>query len=308
MAYIGDTFTRRPGALPTRIGPTPVQSPASTPVPTFGSSGVKNTAAIPANSPAAAAAGVPGQQSTQASTTPYGQGAYNVGLPGAGYVNFEAGSPVNRYETKQTTVSQAPTNVWRGGQWLIPDALDSYIRSINQIGGAPINLSNLEQNTNFQGANELMRFLMPGGGIDYFGRLGIAEGQNNILQQQAAANRALQANLGRNAGNQSLINVLQNQNAFRSQLAMQPLFTEAQRGSYERAAGNIGLNNQQIAAQNAANALVNQVNNQNQLNSLQARLSALQPRQNLLEALNAFQSQARGLESDEGVFAGKNFS
>lgn len=231
-------------------------------------------------------------------------------LPYAPFLSFDNNpNPLNNYQAQSTSVEQAPTNVYQGAQYQIPGQLAQATSQANQIASGRYNpnLSNLgsSYNTNFQNSSDLAPYM--NGGVDYLGRLGISEGASNILAQQGNANRALQNSLGRQAGNRSLINVLQNQNAFRSQLAMNPLYSEAQRGSYERALGNVGLNNQALQASNTAQQAQAGFNNQNQLQAFQARLAALQPQQNLLDYLATLQGQARGLASQQNDLSGKNF-
>lgn len=232
-------------------------------------------------------------------------------LPYAPYQQFNNDpSAMNYYEGKSTSVAQDPTHVYSGADSRIGNVLQPMTDNASAFasGRYTPTTSTLGSgfNTQFLNADALAPYM--NGGVDYLGRLGMSEGASNILAQRNNANRALQASLGKNVANRSLINVLQNQNAFRSQLAMNPLYSEAQRGSYERALANVGLGNQALQASNAAQQAQAGFNNAANLQGFQARMSALQPQQNLLEALTALQGQARGISSTENVLGGKNYT
>jgi hypothetical protein len=227
-----------------------------------------------------------------------------TGVPGVNALNpVKMGQPpvagLNNIETKTTDVTQNPTNVYTGAQYSIPGILNR-ISAQNQNIGQPT-FGNVNLNQNFQGAPQL------NGGIDLFGRMALAEGAQNIGLQGSQANQTLSNQLGRRPGNASLLAVLQGQNALRSQLAVNPLYAEAQKGTYERGVSNTNLNNQALQLANTAQTTQAGFNNQNQLQAFQSRLAALQPNQNLLEALISLQSQARGLTSSEDTTGAKNF-
>lgn len=228
-------------------------------------------------------------------------------MPGYGYLDYEHGPDTKFYQTKNESISQTPTNVWYGANQRVPGALDRYQNMAATLYGSQPRFQDANLMKTFQGAQAAQNALQGGRGIDYLGRLGISEGLSNIQAQNAAQNRNLSSQLGRNPGNSSLINALQSQNSIRSQLAMQPLFSEAQRGSYERALSNIGVNNQaQQMGNEAAMSQIN-LNNQNRLGAFQAQLSALQPQQSLIEALANFQGQAKGLSSGQRTFGATNY-
>lgn len=228
-------------------------------------------------------------------------------MPGYGYLDYQHGAPTKFYQAKNESISQTPTNVWYGASRQIPGALGQYQSMANSLYGSQPRFSDVNLQQNFQGAGAAQNALQGGRGIDYLGRLGISEGLSNIQAQNAAQNRNLSSQLGRNPGNASLINALQSQNSIRSQLAMQPLFSEAQRGSYERALSNIGINNQAQQMSNEANINQTNLNNQNRLGAFQAQLLALQPQQSLIEALANFQGQAKGLSSGQSTFGATNY-
>lgn len=209
-------------------------------------------------------------------------------------------------EQKFTNVSQAPTGVIDPKDYLT-SALGNYQNVANQYsaGGFQPNLPTISLGTNYQGGQALQDALS--GGIDYFGRLGMSEGLQNINAQTSAANQALQNSLGRTSGNQNLINVLQNQNLMKAQLAANPLVSEAQRGTLERSSAQINMNNQLQQLINSTLLQEGGYNTQNALAGYQAGLSGQQPLQNLLEALTALQGQYRGLDSTEGAIGQRNF-
>lgn len=178
-------------------------------------------------------------------------------------------------ENQNQSTSSQPTNVLN----VLPQlsqAISGYQNWANNILGQSPQLNN-----NFVGAKDYQNQLS--NGIDYFGRLGISEGLQNINLQRDAANQQLQNTLGRDSGNNSLIQVLQNQNAFRSQLAGQPLISEAQKGTAQRVSDMVNLQNSIINAQN-----------QNNLSGYQAQLAGGQPYQNLLAMLGNLQQQGAG--------------
>lgn len=200
-------------------------------------------------------------------------------------------------ENQNQSASQQPTNVLN----VLPQlsgALGQYQNYANSmLGRAPGNFQGVNLNTNFKGAQDYQNGLH--NGIDYFGKLGVSEGLQNINLQRDAANNQLASILGRTAGNDSLINVLQNQNAFRSQLAGQPLISDAQKGTAQRVSDMINLQNSTINSQNQTQLQNAGFNNQNALNQFQAQLAAGQPYQNLIDILSNLQGQGRGVVSNE---------
>lgn len=241
----------------------------------------------------------------------YGQDTTNIpsgtfALPYVG-TGPESGDLYNRLESRTTLSEQAPTRVFQGADRMIGNQLQPYINQATGLlyGNNLPQFQNLSLNQSFLGSGNMDNRLA--GGIDYFGRLGMSEGAQNIMAQQNRANQAISEKLGRNPGNAGLLSVLQNQNRMRSQLALNPLISEAQRGTYERAGQSIALENAAIQMQNQARQAQLGFNNQNLQNRFQNELQAMQPYQNLLELLSALQGQARGLQSGEGSFAGKNY-
>lgn len=218
-----------------------------------------------------------------------------------------SGDLYSRLESRSTLSEQAPTRVFQGADRMIGNQIQPYINQATGLlyGTNLPQFQNLSLNQSFLGSGNMDNRLS--GGIDYFGRLGMSEGAQNIMAQQNRANQAIADQLGRNPGNAGLLSVLQNQNRMRSQLAMNPLISEAQRGTYDRAGQSIALENAAIQMQNQARQAQLGFNNQNLQNRFQNQLQGMQPYQNLLEFLSALQGQARGLQSGEGSFAGKNY-
>lgn len=204
------------------------------------------------------------------------------------------GGGLDNREARSGVAQQNATNVLDVRQPL-SQTLASFGNYANQLAGqAPrVNLSN-----NFADGNTFANQLR--GGIDYFGRLGLSEGLQNIALQRETANRQLADALGRGQGNTNLLGVLQNQNLMRSQLAGIPLISEAQRGTAERTG-------QMIDLQNTVQQLRNNTQLQQQGFNQQASLAGLQPLQNLLEALSGLQGQQRGVYSAEAQAGAKNF-
>ena len=200
-------------------------------------------------------------------------------------------------QNQNQSSSQQPTNVLN----VLPQlsqALGGYQNYANGIlGQVPQNLQGVNLNTGFKGAQDFQNGLQ--NGIDYFGKLGISQGLQNINLQRDAANNQIASTLGRTPGNDSLINVLQGQNAFRSQLAGQPLISDAQQGTAQRLSDMINLQNQVINSQNQTQLQQAGFNNQNAMNQFQAALAAGQPYQNLLDILSNLQGQGRGVVSNE---------
>lgn len=215
---------------------------------------------------------------------------------------------INRLESKSTAVGQEATNVFTEAKdWLLnPLArLSTYSREMLSSPGPDLQ-TRLSLGRDIQGASALRNALS--GGVDYFGRLGLSEGLQNLRAQENSANRALTAQLGRNPANASLIAALQNQNRMRTQLAYNPLLSEAQRGTYERAYGDVGLENQRAQLLNSILSQEANFRNQSELARLQSQLAQMQPTQSLIEALTALQGQARGVSSTERVLGGKNYT
>jgi len=237
-------------------------------------------------------------------------------LPYTAGVRF-SGDPENigNYESKSTNVAQQATDVYRGYIDRIGGALSGLTYNASQMRDRPIALRTSlgligtgtgPNDPRFQGADALRNALS--GGIDYYGRLGLSEGIQNLRAQENAANNALQARLGRTAGSSALIAALQNQNRMRTQMAINPLLSEAQKGSYERGLTNVGLENQRLQLANAVTGQEGNFYNQSVLSQLQGRLAGMQPTQSLLEALIALQGQGRGVASTENALGGKNYT
>lgn len=212
-----------------------------------------------------------------------------------GLGNIEAQSGIN-YQT--------PTNVLQVGSQL-QNALSGFTTAANRLGGTNVNLGRASLGQDFQGADAFKNQL--NGGIDYFGRLGISEGLQNIGLQREAANRQLADMFGRNASNGGLLGILQNQNLFRSQLAANPLVSQAQKDTAGRVEQMINLNNQLQQLKNQTTLQQLGFNQQGQLSELQAKLGLMQPQQNLLEILSNLQGQARGLQNVDNQILGRNF-
>lgn len=254
-------------------------------------------------------------------------------IPSRPYVPYNVPEPTfgDQYEYDQiqgTNVNQLPVNVIdvlsgragrgptkQGLNYGIADVLNNYYSKageyLNRFSpsseGNPngYNLPTVSLNNNYSGPDSLNSALR--GGVDYFGNLGISEGINNINAQRNASNAAIQNSLGRTAGNQSLISVLQNQNNLQSRLATQPLLSEAQQGTYQRALGNIGLGNDVINSQNQNILGQEGFNLQSALSGLNAQSQGLQPIQNLLDTLTSLQGQQRGVTSSESQKGSRNF-
>lgn len=221
--------------------------------------------------------------STPKSSSNYmdGYNSYSFGLP----TNYDA-KPLYNFETRSGTGYQTPTGV------IDPRSmLSSNLKSFGSKARG-INAANLGYNFARPGdfANGLQ------GGIDYFGRMGIAEGMQNIGLQREAQNRQLGTQLSRQMGNEGLLGVLQNQNLLRSALAGNQLYGEAQKGTAERMAQQLELKNQ-----------YQQLVNQARLAQQQSNIARLQPQQNLLELLTGLQGQYRGIEAGESQYGGRNF-
>ncbi len=227
---------------------------------------------------------------------PYPSGTVGAMNPPFNFGNaFNAfGGGLDNREARSGTAQQNATNVLDVRQPL-GQTLAGFGQYANSLAGrAPqVRLGN-----NFADANTFQNNL--NGGIDYFGNLGLSEGRQNINLQREAANRQLSDMLNRGQGNQGLLAVLQNQNLMRSQLAGNPLISEAQRGTAERTG-------QQIELQNAVQQLRNNTQLQQQGFNQQSSLAALQPLQNLLESLSGLQGQQRGVSAYENQAGAKNF-
>ena len=236
--------------------------------------------------------------------TLYGYGGYaqNLASQGSTYSNPNVNLSTNfanPYVNLQQQYGAVPLNL---SSQFSPTQLQlmqgynpSSVNLQQQFGYSPLSLNTnyspslVQLGQNFAGAGQMQNAL--GGGIDYFGRLGISQGQQDIAAQRGAMDRQLATNLGRNAGNESLIAALQGQNLLKSGLAEQGLISGAQQGTLERVLQSIGLQNQQ-----------QQLMNQTGLE--QAGFN----QQSLMEALNA-QNAARlqqaGYNTQAGFTAGQ---
>jgi len=248
---------------------------------------------------------------------------YNAPRPnsGLGYGDKTQGQasnvnqiPVNVLDVLSGRAGRGQTS--QGLGFGISDVLNNYYNKANsylnqfspQSSSNPsgFNLPQVNLSSNFAGVNDLNSSL--NGGIDYFGRLGISEGLNNINAQRNASNAAIANSLGKTAGNQSLISVLQNQNNLQSRLAGQPLVSEAQQGTYQRALGNVGLQNDVTGLQNQTQLADRGFNLQSILSGLNAQTQGVQPLQNLLDTLTTLQGQQRGVTSSESQIGSRNFA
>src|SRR5579864_7934279 len=156
---------------------------------------------------------------------------------------------------------------------------------------------NVNLGTNYAGPQQLTNAL--NGGLDYFGQMWLSQGLGNINLQNNAQNQQLSNTLGRSAGNNSLLNVLQGQNNFNTQLAGIPLMGEAQTGTLGRALTGIDLQNQRQSALNQTALQQGGFNLQNYLSGLGAYQNSLNPQQNLLDLLSNLQGQERGVVSSQ---------
>lgn len=241
----------------------------------------------------------PQQFPTTPSYQPFGSGSVNVGG-----TTIEGGN-LGDVQASVGMASQTPTGVLGDIPGRLAPALGAYGSAASNLLGIRPNLGRINLSTNFQGPEALRDAL--GGGIDYFGKLGITEGLQNINLQRQAQDRQLASALGRTPGNSPLLQVLQNQNLMRSQLAANPLVSQAQKGTAERAEQMLNLQNQLVNLANQTRLQQGAYNQQAQLAELQARLGLLQPQQNLLELLTGLQGQARGVTGREVSVGGKNY-
>lgn len=196
------------------------------------------------------------------------------------------GDSLDRFESRAGKGYQTPTNVIDPRQQLTSN-LASFQNRAMGLRGANLGYA-------FARPQDFQKGLQ--GGIDYFGRMGMAEGLQNIGLQRDAQNRQLATQLSRTAGNEGLLSVLQNQNLLRSSLAGNQLYGEAQKGTADRMS-------QQLELQNQYQQLVNQA----RLAGQQSQIAALQPQQNLLELLSGLQGQFRGIKAGESQIGGRNF-
>jgi len=211
-----------------------------------------------------------------------------------------------KYGESQAGVGyQNPTNVVNV-QPQLTQALQNYSNFANSINGR-LNLGRVNLNNNFLGPQAYQNQL--NNGIDQFGQLGISEGLQNINLQRDTANNALSNSLLRQggAGNQNLLAVLQNQNLMRSQLAANPLISQAQKDTAQRILDQINLQNANTQLQNQNQLQQQGFNQQSQLAELQARIAAGQPQQNLVDLLSNLQGQARGVTTGQSQVLGRNF-
>lgn len=187
----------------------------------------------------------------------------------------------------------------------LQNALGRYSNNAGQLANTRVNLGRVRLSNNFVGPEYFQNLL--NNGIDYFGQLGISEGLQNINLQRDAANRKLMSALGQDPGNSGLLSVLQNQNLFRSQLAGNPLISQAQKDTSGRVSEMVNLQNQLTQLLNQTRLQQTGANQQAQLSELQARLAAQQPQQNLLEILSNLQGQNRGVMTTQRQTLGRNF-
>lgn len=232
-----------------------------------------------------------------------GSGSFNpyYGLP----PQFNGAlNPNGWQENKVGAASQLPTNVLDVRNQLSQLLSQYQSAGSGAMNGIP-NFSPVSLNQNFQGPEAFQKGLE--NGIDYFGKLGISEGLQNINLQKDTANQQLANTLGKTAGNENLISVLQNQNLFKSQLGGQGLISQAQKDTAGRVSDQVNLQNSLINAQNQTGLQQAGFNQQGYLNQVQARLAALQPMQNLLEILTNLQGQGRGVIAGQQEVGSRNY-
>jgi hypothetical protein len=218
---------------------------------------------------------------------------------------FQSGIDLNKVETSSGTGTQTPTNVLDVRNQL-SQILGQYGNLASSFSNTPVNLGRVNLNTNFAGPDAFRQGL--NGGIDFFGQQGISQGINNIKLQENAANNQLGQTLGRTAGNEGLIGVLQNINSQKAALGMNPLISQAQKDTADRIVQNINLQNQLVNLRNQTALQQAGFNQQSQLAELQSRLGLTQPLQNILEILSGLQGQGRGVIATEDQTLGRNFS
>lgn len=220
-------------------------------------------------------------------------------LPGSNLPQY------NNVENSAGTASQLPTNVI-DVQGPLRSALANYTGYANQFANTPVNFNPVNLNSNFLGSDAYQSQLH--NGIDYFGDLGISSGIQNLNLQRDTANNQLASNLMRQPGNEGILSVLQNQNLFKSQLAIPQLISQAQKDTAQRISDQINLENSKINSTNQTNLQAAGFNQQGQMAALQARLGLLQPQQNLLDLLSNLQGQARGVTAQQTQTGSKNFT
>jgi len=217
-----------------------------------------------------------------------GNGTFNFGNSPF----YAKGANLDKIEGRVGNATQQATNVI--------DVRNPLQAALSQYQNAAMGIkpSQVSLGQNFAGPEQFQQGLS--NGIDSFGQLGISEGLQNIALQRGAANNQISNTLGRTAGNEAIMGILQNQNLMKSLLASQPLITEAQKGTAQRVSDQISLQN-----------TLQQLRNEAQLTQAgfnqQAQLAALQPQQNLLELLSGLQGQQRGVNATENQIGGRNF-
>lgn len=227
-------------------------------------------------------------------------GSGNYGFP---TINW-GGADLNKIEARTGLGTQTATNVLDVRSPL-QNALNTYASRAGSLANTPVNLGRTNLGYNFAGPGAFQNMLS--GGIDYFGNLGISEGLQNIALQRQATNNQLAQQLGRTPGNETLLGILQGQNLFKSQLAANPLISQAQKDTASRVEQQINLQNQLQQLMNQTRMQQQGFNQQAQLAELQSRLALQQPQQNLLEILSNLQGQQRGVTTQEGQVLGRNF-
>lgn len=233
-----------------------------------------------------------------------GPTSFGQPFPEMGGFNFQSGLDLSKVETSRGAGTQTPFNVLDVRSPL-SSMLSQYGGLASGLSGAPLDLGRLNLSTNFMGPEAFNQGLK--GGIDFFGNMGISQGLGNIALQRSAADSELGRTLGSVAGNEGLISVLKNLNLQKSQMAANPLISQAQRDTASRV-------EQQVNLQNQLTNLINQTkmqnlgfNQQSQLAELSSRIGQMQPMQNLLEILSGLQGQARGVSTAEDQILGRNF-
>lgn len=218
---------------------------------------------------------------------------------------MSGGQDLNKIESSSGVGTQNATNVLDVRNPLFQTLL-SYGQQAGSLAGINPNLGRISLSQNFAGPDQYNQGLQ--GGIDFFGRQGISEGLGNIALQRNAANAELSRMLGAQPGQGGLLSVLQNQNLFKSQLAGNPLISQAQKDTAGRITDQINLQNQLTQLANQTKLQQMGFNQQAQLAEYQTRLGLLQPQQNLLDILSSLQGQQRGVETVQQQQLGKNFT
>lgn len=211
---------------------------------------------------------------------------------------------LNKIESSTGSASQTPFNVLDVRNPL-QSFLSQYGNLAGNISGSPLNLGRLNLSNNFVGPEAFQSGLK--NGIDFFGEMGISQGLGNIAAQRSSADAELMRTLGGTAGNEGLISVLKNLNLQKSQMASNPLISQAQKDTASRVEQQVNMQNQLTKLINDTKMQGMGFNQQAQLAELSSKMGMMQPMQNLLEILSGLQGQARGVSTAEDQILGRNF-